>query len=68
MRYQLPSYVSIVISSSVLAEDWGSYGIVPAGAQGLVLEAVEVGTADGTVVSVNKLLGKAHQKWHIAQR
>ena len=64
----VPLYVSIVIASSVLAEDWGSYSIVPASAQGLVLEAVEGGTTDGTVVSVNKLLGKAHQKWHIVRQ
>jgi enterochelin esterase-like enzyme len=45
------------------AEDWGRYGIVPVSAPAMVLEAVNAGTADGTVVSINQPSGAAHQKW-----
>ena len=50
------------------AEDWGSYSIVPASAQGLVLEAVAAGTNAGTVVSIGKPTGAWNQKWLIASR
>ena len=40
-------------------EDWGAYSLVPAGAQGFVLEAVDAGTAEGTPVSINKPDGQA---------
>ncbi len=50
------------------AEDWGTYAIVPVSAPAMVLEAVNGGTADGTVVSINKPAGKAHQKWTIAAK
>jgi hypothetical protein len=47
------------------AEDWGAYGIVPVSAPAMLLEAVDGGTTDGTVVSINKPAGTAHQKWMI---
>jgi gluconolactonase len=50
------------------AEDWGAYSLVPVSAQGFVLEAVDAGTADGTVVSINKSTGQPHQKWTIVAK
>jgi enterochelin esterase-like enzyme/sugar lactone lactonase YvrE len=51
-----------------LAEDWGAYAIAPVSAPGLVLEAVGAGTTEGTVVSIGKASGAAHQKWVIAPK
>ena len=53
------------VAVSVQAEDWGTYSIVPVSAQAMVLEAVESGTMDGTLVSINKPAGTANQKWLI---
>ena len=50
------------------AEDWGSYSIVPAPQQGVVLEAVAAGDNAGTVVSIGKPTGAWNQKWSIASR
>ncbi len=49
-------------------EDWGAYTIAPVSAQALVLEAVDAGHADGTLVSINKPAGGANQKWIITPR
>lgn len=49
----------------VSAEDWGSYRLVPVSAQAMVLEAVDAGTNAETVVSINKPLGTANQRWLI---
>lgn len=51
-----------------VAEDWGVYRIVPASAQALVLEAVDGGRAEGTLVSINKPADGAHQKWIVMPR
>ncbi|MCX6909397.1 MAG: RICIN domain-containing protein, partial [Verrucomicrobia bacterium] len=50
------------------AEDWGAYTIVPVSAQAMVLEAVDAGREDGTIVSINKPAGGANQKWIITPR
>ena len=50
------------------AEDWGAYALVPASAPTLVLEAVDSGTSEGTVVSIGKPAGSAHQKWVIVPK
>ena len=50
------------------AEDWGVYSLVPASAQALVLEAVDSGTNEGTVVSIGKPAGTPNQKWVIAPK
>ncbi|SFI15806.1 RICIN domain-containing protein [Planctomicrobium piriforme] len=55
-------------TGSLQAEDWGMYSLVPASAPALVLEAVGAGTAEGTIVSVNKPADGAHQKWIIVPR
>ena len=47
------------------AEDWGAFALIPASAPALVLEAVGSGTNEGTVVSLGKPTGTAHQKWVI---
>ena len=66
---KLNCFLALVLSSFVAvtaqAEDWGTYSIVPASAQSMVLEAVASGTTDGTVVSINKPAGTANQKWII---
>src|SRR4051812_45603382 len=62
----LPRLAALTLALSpahASAEDWGLHGIVPVSAPALVLEAVDAGTADGTVVSINKPAGAAHQKW-----
>ncbi len=45
------------------AEDWGTYAIVPVSAPALVLEAVDAGAAEGTIVSIGNPVGAPHQKW-----
>ncbi|MEZ5432019.1 MAG: RICIN domain-containing protein [Verrucomicrobiales bacterium] len=50
------------------AEDWGAFSIIPVGGPSMVLEAVNAGTADGTVVSIGKPSGAAHQKWVIVPK
>ncbi len=57
-----------LVSRSSLAEDWGAYSLVPASAPNLVLEAVGSGTVEGTIVSIGKRAGSAHQKWVISPR
>lgn len=47
------------------AEDFGAYAIVPVSAPSMVLEAVEVGKAEGSAVSIGRPLGAANQKWTI---
>ncbi|HEY3964532.1 MAG TPA: RICIN domain-containing protein [Planctomycetaceae bacterium] len=48
-----------------VAEDWGCYSVVPVSAPDLVLEAVDSGTTDGTVVSIGRPSAAANQKWVI---
>lgn len=50
------------------AEDWGVYSIVPVSGPTMVLEAVNSGRADGTLVSISKSTGGANQKWIISPR
>ena len=50
------------------AEDWGVYSIVPVSVPTLVLEAVDSGRAEGTIISINKPAGGANQKWIITPR
>ncbi len=45
------------------AEDWGYYSVIPVSAPALVLEAVDSGTTEGTVVSIGKPSAAANQKW-----
>jgi enterochelin esterase-like enzyme/sugar lactone lactonase YvrE len=49
-------------------EDWGAYRLVPVSAPSFVLEAVDAGTVEGTVVSINKPSDKPHQKWHVVPK
>lgn len=50
------------------AEDWGAYVLSPAGAPAMALEAVAAGTADGTLVSINKTGNAPNQKWFIVPK
>ena len=52
-----------VAASQTYAQDWGAYSIIPASAPALVLEAVDSGTNEETVVSIGKPAGTANQKW-----
>ncbi len=47
------------------AEDWGAYSIIPVSAPGMVLEAVDSGSTDGTIVSIGKPANSPNQKWLI---
>ncbi|MBV9467891.1 MAG: RICIN domain-containing protein, partial [Abitibacteriaceae bacterium] len=49
-------------------EDWGAYSLVPASAPSLVLEAVQAGTNEGTIVSIGKPSGTPNQKWVIVPK
>ena len=51
------------VANRTIAEDWGYYSVIPVSAPALVLEAVESGTTDGTVVSIGKPSVAANQKW-----
>jgi enterochelin esterase-like enzyme/sugar lactone lactonase YvrE len=50
------------------AQDWGAYALVPSGAPGMALEAVGAGTTEGTLVSIGRAGGGAHQKWIIVPK
>src|SRR5579871_6809118 len=60
--------IAVSVPSAARADDWGNYAIVPVSAPKMVLEAVDAGKADGTVVSINKPAGKDHQKWSIVAK
>ena len=57
-----------VAAGSAFAQDWGAYTLAPVSAPALVLEAVDSGTNEGTVVSIGKPAGTANQKWVITPR
>jgi sugar lactone lactonase YvrE/enterochelin esterase-like enzyme len=57
-----------VSAGPVLADDWGAYALVPASAPAMVLESVDSGTNEGTVVSIGKPAGTPNQKWVIAPK
>ncbi|MBI1246641.1 gluconolactonase [bacterium] len=59
------SFVLFLLSAPVFANDWGLYQIVPASAPKMVLEAVDSGKTDGTIVSINNPKDAANQKWQI---
>ncbi|MEI7946550.1 MAG: RICIN domain-containing protein [bacterium] len=60
--------IASIMTGRACAEDWGAYTLVPVSAQALVLEAVNSGTNEGTVVSINKPAGTANQKWIITSK
>lgn len=64
----LACLVAGLLTQRAGAEDWGAYALVPSGAPGMVLEAVGAGTAEGTVVSIGRASGGAHQKWYIVPK
>lgn len=68
LQYLLTFAMMFLAADLLRAEDWGVYSIVPAGAQAMVLEAVDAGTAEGTLVSINKSAGAAHQKWIVVPK
>ena len=49
-------------------DDWGAYAFVPSTAPAFVLEAVDSGTEEGTIVSINRPARTANQKWMIVPR
>jgi len=66
-----PLVIALALGASITtraAEDWGVYSVVPVSGQTMVLEAVDSGRADGTVVSINKPAGGANQKWIIVPK
>jgi len=69
MKHSIPLLViALTAQSASSAESWGAYAIVPVSAPSMTLEAVKAGTADGTVVSINKPADKAHQQWTIVAK
>ncbi|MDB5338914.1 MAG: Enterochelin esterase [Planctomycetaceae bacterium] len=52
-----------LMDTRAIAEDWGYYSVIPVSAPALALEAVDAGTAEGTVVSIGKPTAAANQKW-----
>ena len=57
-----------LLSTHASAEDWGFYSIVPVSAPTMVLEAVDAGTADGTLVSIGLPKAEANQKWVVQRK
>ena len=55
-------------ATPAFAEDWGAYSLVPASAPTLVLEAVDSGTTESTIVSIGKPAGTANQKWVVVSK
>lgn len=71
VRKFVPMLLAVLAGSAARqasAEDFGAYAIVPASATMTVLEAVGSGTAEDTVVSINKPSGAANQKWIITPK
>jgi gluconolactonase len=61
---RLITLLTVLCSATVgIADDWGHYSIVPVSAPKLVLEAVDSGTSDGTVVSIGRPADTSNQKW-----
>jgi gluconolactonase len=56
-----------LLSTTVLAEDWGAYQIVPVSAPEFVLEVVGE-SKEGDIVSINKPSNASNQKWIIQPR
>ena len=67
-RISITLALGVFTAASVMADDWGTYSLVPASAQGFVLEALGAGMAEGTVVSINQPSGAPHQKWNLVPR
>ncbi len=63
--YLLLLPILIFSSLSGLAEDWGTFSIVPVSGPNFALEAVDSGSESGTIVSIGKPTGAANQKWVI---
>jgi enterochelin esterase-like enzyme/sugar lactone lactonase YvrE len=67
--FQLLVVLSLgAVAGNALAEDWGAYALIPASAPALVLGAVGSGTAEGTVVALDKPKAAANQKWVITAK
>ena len=56
------------VSSRATAEDWGFYSVVPVSAPALVMEAVDSGVTEGTIVSLGKSAATPNQKWVISPK
>jgi gluconolactonase len=64
MKRQFLAVVGLLLAAAPsFAEDWGYYSIIPVSAPKLVLEAVDSGTTEGTVVSIGQPTAQANQKW-----
>ncbi len=73
MNYKPTSVVSlslvllyfVEVNSITHAEDWGFYSIIPVSAPKMVLEVVDSGTTEGTLVSIGRPVSSANQKWSV---
>lgn len=68
LNYLVPALALGSIVTHSIAEDWGAYSISPVSAPLMTLEAVGSGTADGTIVSINKPANTPNQKWVITPK
>ena len=64
-RRVLTIFAALCSCTAGFADDWGQYSIVPVSAPKLVLEVIESGVTDGTVVSLGRPERKSNQKWTI---
>ena len=62
MPYLISAIALMFATNLFSSEDWGAYAIVPVSAPTLVLEAVDAGATEGTVVSIGRPAGAPHQK------
>jgi sugar lactone lactonase YvrE/enterochelin esterase-like enzyme len=62
-----PLLLFTILASTALAEEWGTYQIVPVSAPDFVLEVVG-NSKEGEIVSINKPANTPNQKWIIQPR
>lgn len=64
MKQQLVAVICVLLAAdSGVADDWGYYSIIPVSGPTFVLEAVDSGTTEGSVVSIGRPTAAANQKW-----
>ena len=65
MNTQITATVGFLVLVTVpsFADDWGYYSISPVSGPAFVLEAVDSGTTDGTIVTIGQPSTSNNQKW-----
>jgi enterochelin esterase-like enzyme/sugar lactone lactonase YvrE len=57
--------IGISIAVPAYSDDWGNFAIRPLSGAGFVLEATDLGTEEGSVITIGKPTGTGNQKWVI---